>query len=251
MLEIRTVLAWGRDLFRKYLPDSLTLPEEPRRPLIALGAAAFLSLGVAGFLGLPGGSEEEAPLVVASHTPAPSPTPAPTAPPTPEPTPVPTPLPPPLSDVQSMIIERIGVNAPVAYYGLDENAIPIVPTGPYAGGVVAWYDFSAKPGTGGNAVYAGHVTWNGAAVFYGLSTLGAGDLIRLRDDRGAEVVYQVTGNALLDTNATLQHMYPTDRDMLTIVTCGGSFYNTGDPVFGGEYTARTVIRADLVSVTRV
>ena len=150
-----------------------------------------------------------------------------------------------------MIIERIGVNAPVAKYGLDGNNIPIVPTGDGAGGVVAWYDFSARPGTGGNAVYAGHVTWYGAAVFYSLSTLGAGDLIRLRDDRGAEVVYQVTANDLLDVNAALQTMYPTDRDMLTIVTCGGSFYDTGDPVFGGEYTSRTVVRAELVSITRV
>ena len=49
----------------------------------------------------------------------------------------------------------------------------------------------------------------------------------------------------------LQAMYPTDRDMLTIVTCGGSFYSTGDPTFGGEYTSRTVVRAELVSVTRV
>ena len=150
-----------------------------------------------------------------------------------------------------MFIERIGVAAPVAVYSLDENDIPIVPTGPYAGGVVAWYDFSARPGTGGNAVYAGHVTWNGAAVFYSLTALGAGDLIRVKDDRGAEVVYQVTANDLLDVDAALQAMYPTDRDMLTIVTCGGSFYSTSDPVFGGEYASRTVIRAELVSITRV
>jgi LPXTG-site transpeptidase (sortase) family protein len=150
-----------------------------------------------------------------------------------------------------MVIERLGVAHQVSYYGLDANLVPIVPTGPYAGGVVAWYDFSAKPGSGGNAVYAGHVTWNGPAVFYGLSTLGGGDLIRIRDDRGAEVVYQVTANETLDPGAALQRMYPTGRDLLTIVTCGGSFYNTGDPTFGGEYTARTVIQAELVSVTRV
>jgi len=152
-----------------------------------------------------------------------------------------------------MIIDRIGVNAPVAVYGLDENRVPVVPTGDYAGGVVAWYDFSARPGSGGNAVFAGHVTWNGAAVFYSLSTLGAGDQIRLVDDRGAQVVYQVVMNESMAPNdpATLQMMYPADRDMLTIVTCGGSFYRTGDPVFGGEYTSRTVIRAELVSITRV
>ena len=60
-------------------------------------------------------------------------------------------------------------------------------------------------------------------------------------------------NETMDANdpATLQTMYPADHDILTIVTCGGTFYRTGDPVFGGEYTSRTVIRAELVSITRV
>ena len=70
---------------------------------------------------------------------------------------------------------------------------------------------------------------------------------------GAQVVYQVVMNETMDANdpATLQTMYPADHDILTIVTCGGTFYRTGDPVFGGEYTSRTVIRAELVSITRV
>jgi LPXTG-site transpeptidase (sortase) family protein len=150
-----------------------------------------------------------------------------------------------------MVIERLGVAAPIATYGLDANRIPIVPTGPNAGGVVAWYDFSAQPGGGENAVFAGHVTWFGPAVFYSLSAVGGGDLIRVRDDRGAEVVYQVTANDLMDKDTALQTMFPKGRDMLTIITCGGSFYDTGDPVFGGDYSARTVVRAELVSVTRV
>ncbi len=234
-----------------YFLAPLTAPGK-RRPLVALGAISLLALGALGYAVFPGGGEEEAALVVASPSPQASAAPAPTVAPAPAPAP-PPPLQPPLSDTQSMIIERIGVNAPVAVYGLDENRVPIVPTGDWAGGVVAWYDFSARPGTGGNAVFAGHVTWNGAAVFYSLSSLGAGDLIRLVDDRGAQVVYQVVMNESMDPNdpATLQMMYPSDHDLLTIVTCGGSFYRTGDPVFGGEYTSRTVIRAQLVSVTRV
>ena len=236
-------------MFRKYILAPLTAPEK-RRPLIAVGAVSLLALGVLGYAVFPGGGEEEATLVAVSPSPSASASPAPTV--APAPPPPPAPLPPPLSDTQSMIIDRIGVNAPVAVYGLDENRVPVVPTGDWAGGVVAWYDFSAKPGTGGNAVFAGHVTWNGAAVFYSLSTLGAGDQIRLVDDRGAQVVYQVVMNESMDPNdpATLQMMYPSDHDILTIVTCGGSFYRTGDPVFGGEYTSRTVIRAALVSITR-
>jgi len=245
----QTFFFGGKPLFRKYILAPLTAPEK-RRQLIAVGAVSLLALGVLGYAIFPGGGEEEAALVVASPSPSASASPAPTVAPAPPPPPH---LPPPLSDTESMIIDRIGVNAPVAVYGLDENRVPGVPTGDYAGGVVAWYDFSARPGSGGNAVFAGHVTWNGAAVFYSLSTLGAGDQIRLVDDRGAQVVYQVVMNESMDPNdpATLQMMYPADRDMLTIVTCGGSFYRTGDPVFGGEYTSRTVIRAELVSITRV
>jgi LPXTG-site transpeptidase (sortase) family protein len=237
-------------VFRKYILKPLTAPEK-RRPLIAAAVASLLALGILGYALLPGGGEEESALIVAP-SPQASATPAPTVAPVPPPAP-PPPLPPPLSETQSMIIDRIGVNAPVAVYGLDENRVPVVPTGPGAGGIVAWYDFSARPGTGGNAVFAGHVTWNGAAVFYSLSTLGAGDQIRLVDDRGAQVVYQVVMNETMDANdpATLQMMYPADHDLLTIVTCGGSFYRTGDPVFGGEYTSRTVIQAALVSITRV
>jgi LPXTG-site transpeptidase (sortase) family protein len=151
-----------------------------------------------------------------------------------------------------VIIEKIGLDAPLAAYGLDENRVPIVPTGGDASSIVAWYDFSAPPGTGGNAVYAGHVTWNGPAVFYNLSALAAGDLVRLRDDRGAEVVYQVTANFEIDPRdqRSLEVMYPTPNDVITIITCAGSFYSTSDPVAGGDYTARTVIRAELVSVTR-
>ena len=238
---------------RKYVPSLKRLSRE-RRPLIAAGAVSMLALGILGYILLPTGGEDEAALVVASPSPQTA-TSAPTPPPTPPPPPPPppTPLPPPLSDSVSMFIDRIGVGAPVVTYGLDANRAPIVPTGAGAGGIVAWYDFSARPGTGGNAVYAGHVTWNGAAVFYNLSMLGGEDYIRLRDDRGAELIYHVVMNQEMGANdpATLQMMYPADHDMLTIVTCGGSFYSTGDPVFGGEYTSRTVIRAELVKVTRV
>ena len=152
-----------------------------------------------------------------------------------------------------MVIEKIGVDAPVATYGLDENRVPIVPTGPDAAQVVAWYDFSAQPATGGNAVFAGHVTWNGQAVFHSLDSLQAGDVIRLRYGSGGEVVYKVTSNQSMDPNdpATLQTIYPSDHDELTIVTCGGSFYETNDPVIGGDYTQRIVIKAVLEGVTQV
>jgi LPXTG-site transpeptidase (sortase) family protein len=206
----------------------------------ALVAAA--ALGAFFLMGRDG--EEEAPpaAVQATATPTVAPPPPPAADTSP-----------PLATNYRMVIEKLGVDAPVATYGLDANRVPIVPTGPDAAQVVAWYDFSAAPGTGSNSVFAGHVTWFGPAVFLSLDTLQPGDTIKLRDDRGAEVVYKVTANQALppDDPESVNTMYPTDKDMVTIITCGGTFFDTGDPVAGGDYTHRIVIKGELVSVNRV
>lgn len=209
--------------------------------LAGLGCLGLLGAAALGFFLFAGGeSQEELPAAVEATA-------------TVALTPPPADGPPPLSSSYRMIIEKIGVNAPVATYGLDQNDIPVVPTGPDAAEIVAWYDFSAKPGTGGNSVFAGHVTWFGNAVFLSLDTLQAGDMIRLQDDKGAEVVYRVTANQSLDPNdpESVKTMYPTAKDMVTIITCGGTFYDTGDPIAGGDYTHRIVIKAELVDITRV
>jgi LPXTG-site transpeptidase (sortase) family protein len=205
-----------------------------------LGLVAAAALGV--FLLQGGNSEEELPPAVQA-----------TATPTIGATPPPEDTSPPLAGSWRMVIEKLGVNAPVATYGMDENRIPIVPTGPDAADVVAWYDFSAQPGTGSNSVFAGHVTWFGEAVFLKLDTLQAGDTIKLVDDRGAEVVYRVTANQTLDPDdpESVNTMYPTEEDMVTIITCGGTFFDTGDPVAGGDYSHRIVIKAELVNINRV
>jgi len=150
----------------------------------------------------------------------------------------------------TMTIERIGVNAPVRTYGLDENQVPEVPVGQDGRDVVAWYDFSAKPGTGSNAVFAAHVTWNGRAVFYDLAKLHAGDAITLTSADGTQVVYSVSDIFSVDPEDpdSLQVMFGTDKDVITLITCGGQFTDTNDPVFGGEYDQRLVVRGDLVSV---
>jgi LPXTG-site transpeptidase (sortase) family protein len=165
----------------------------------------------------------------------------------------PTPAPPvaPLGDQPyRLVIEKIGVNAPVDTYGLDANAIPEVPTGAGANQTVAWYDFSAKPGGGSNAVFAGHVTWNGPAVFFKLAEVAQGDTIRLQGTDGTELVYNVSSVFSVDPTDpdAVKVMHSTDRDMVTLITCGGEYTRTGDPIFGGEYDQRLIVRAELASV---
>ncbi len=168
--------------------------------------------------------------------------------PSPVPTPAVTPVPPaPDTTPYQMTIERIGVDAPVVAKGLDANRVPIVPLNSWQ---VAWYTFSAQPGTGGNAVFAGHVTWSGRAVFYSLDKLVQGDVIHIRAQTGDSFTYIVTESYTVsetDPNAPAQVMGPTSSDVITIITCDGEFYYTGDPVFNGSYTQRRVVRAALTS----
>lgn len=172
--------------------------------------------------------------------------------PSPVPTPAPTPVPPAIdSSPYQLTIDSIGVNAPVVAKGVDANGVPVVPLN---GWQVAWYTFSAQPGTGGNAVFAGHVTWGGRAVFYSLKTLAMGDRIQVNDNDGNSFVYTVSESftvAESDPNAAAQVMGPTSSDIITLITCDGEFYYTGDPVFNGSYTARRIIRAALTSSSMV
>jgi sortase (surface protein transpeptidase) len=48
---------------------------------------------------------------------------------------------------------------------------------------------------------------------------------------------------------SLKVMAGTDKDVITIITCDGTFTHTNDPVFGGEYSNRLVVRGELAKVT--
>ena len=145
----------------------------------------------------------------------------------------------------SLVIEKLGIDAPVGVFGLDAEQVPEVPYDPR---IIAWYNFSAEPGTGGNAVFAGHRTWNGDAVFRHLEDLQSGDRVILRGEDGSQLVYQVFHNELIDpTNETARTwMYPTDYEVITLITCGGDYRINDDPIFGAEYDKRQLVRAALV-----
>lgn len=145
----------------------------------------------------------------------------------------------------NLVIEKLGVDAPVGVFGMDENQVPEVPFDP---GIVAWYDFSAEPGNGGNAVFAGHRTWRGDAVFRHLDELGNGDRITLRSEGGSALTYEVFHSELVDpsSDSATSWLLPTDYDVVTLITCGGEYRKNNDPIFGAEYSGRQVVRAALV-----
>jgi LPXTG-site transpeptidase (sortase) family protein len=223
-----------------------------KKLLVGGGGAAFvIGIGLLAFAAFSafGGGDSPKPEVLVHLSASPSPTPVVTTAPA-TPTPVPTP---PLGDeAYTMVIDKIGVDAPVEAFGLDANQVPEVPTGPGQGPghIVAWYNFSAKPGTGSNAVFAGHVTWNGAAVFYNLTSLTVGDSIKLQGQDGTLLTYGVSDAYDVDPNDpnSIQVMAGTSTDTLTIITCDGTTTHIGGQ-FGVEYSNRLVIRAALESVT--
>ena len=221
--------------------------ERARLLLISL-AGLFLVLAIGGMayagfqFARPGGKSQSSAVSAITSSPSAKPTPSPAPTPTPAPTPFFAARP------YRMTIDKLGVSAAVVTEGMDANQVPVVPL---EGDVVAWYDFTAQPGTAGNAVFAGHKTWNGPAIFYGLDQLQLGDTIRLTGDDGAELDYAVTDSFTVNENDpnAVSVMAPTTSAMMTIITCDGTRYYTGDPVFGHDYTERRIIRAEPTGVT--
>ena len=145
-----------------------------------------------------------------------------------------------------LVIESLGVDAPIIELGMDGDGVPQVPLN---GQDVAWYDFAAKPGEGSNTVLAGHINWaRSPAVFFDLDDLQPGEVLRLIRDEGDEFVYEVIDNFSVDPTdpESLKVMAPTEEDTVTLITCGGSWIPDPSEQLGGSYDERTVIQARLV-----
>jgi LPXTG-site transpeptidase (sortase) family protein len=162
-----------------------------------------------------------------------------TFPPEPTPTAQPTPSEAPIAN---LVIPKFEVNAPVVIRGVDANRVMETPDGPVD---VAWYDFSGKPGFGSNAVFSGHVDYinYGPAVFWHLKDLVAGDMVEVRLIDGTVYRYRVFSLDYVGANPTEEELRaitgPSDVDMVTMITCGGSFD-------GSQYDQRVIVRAERV-----
>ena len=128
---------------------------------------------------------------------------------------------------------------------LDADRYPEVPDGPDK---VAWYTLSAAPGQSSNAVFAAHADWIAGeeGVFYHLSDLELEDIITVVLEDGAALRYQVTGNLAVpydDTNV-LRLMEATANDVITLITCGGTWELDPAARSGGNYSHRVIVRAE-------
>lgn len=140
-------------------------------------------------------------------------------------------------------IDKIDVDAALVYLNIDANGNMDVPRDPE---LVAWYDFTAKPGLGtGNAVFSGHVDYRGygPAVFWDLSDLAVGDPIEVQLRDGVILQYEVTAAAdvpVADLDMA-EVLARTSSESLTLINCSGQFVS-------GEYLDRRIVRAVRVGV---
>jgi sortase (surface protein transpeptidase) len=145
--------------------------------------------------------------------------------------------------ISRLVVPIIGVDAPVEVKGLDARNAMQTPDEPFD---VAWYDFSALPGSVGNAVFAGHVDHRdtGPAIFWDLGTLTTGDVIAVYLADGRRIEYQVTAVATFDTYDAPVHdiIGPTTTPAITLITCAGT-YDAGVQ----QYDQRLVVRAELLA----
>ncbi|HUF52499.1 MAG TPA: class F sortase [Dehalococcoidia bacterium] len=152
-----------------------------------------------------------------------------------------------------LAIPNLYLDAPVVILGVDAENIPQVPD---AAGDIAWYDFSAIPGRQNNAVFSGHVDWQTRGgnpipgVFYRLRELRIGDDIQITLEDGRQLTYRVTGNIATDYDDpnVVKTMSQTVDDVITLITCGGSWIeDSSRGSFGGVYSHRIVVRAERVT----
>jgi LPXTG-site transpeptidase (sortase) family protein len=151
-----------------------------------------------------------------------------------------------------LAIPRLYIDAPIITMGLDADGNPQVPERPDQ---VAWYNWAAAPGQRSNAVLAGHVDWQTQSrqpipgVFYHLRELDLGDKITITLEDGTKLDYRVTGNvatAYEDPNIS-KAMSHTSKEVVTLITCGGTWVKTGQGPYGGSYSHRVLVRAERLS----
>jgi LPXTG-site transpeptidase (sortase) family protein len=163
--------------------------------------------------------------------------------PTPGPPPTPPPGPPPSdAPVARIVIPDAAIDAPIVVKGVDAAGVMIAPDNAYD---VAWYDFSAHPGFGGNAVFAAHVDYVnvGPAVFYNLKDLEQGDIIEVRLEDGTLYRYAVNFKQQYDaaTAPVDTIVGATPAESVTLITCSGVFNSSTH-----QYDKRLVVRAELI-----
>ena len=141
-------------------------------------------------------------------------------------------------------IDAIGVDSTLMTLGLRQDGTMETPPGGFPAG---WYTGAPTPGELGPAIIAGHVDMNGPGVFFKLDRVRPGDRITVARQDGSKPVFRVVRVASFPKNQFPTRLVygDTDRPVLRVITCGGSFNNQT-----GHYEDNIVVFADLVPPVR-
>jgi LPXTG-site transpeptidase (sortase) family protein len=146
------------------------------------------------------------------------------------------------SPIDRLVIVNAKINAPVVVKGVDAAGVMQAPDNAYD---TVWYNFSAKPGFDGNAVFAGHVDYIhvGEAVFWNLKDLNPGDIVEVHLKDGTVYRYAVTVKKQYDSDSApvSEIVGPTPNQTVTLITCSGVFNSATH-----QYDKRLVVRAERI-----
>lgn len=214
------------------------------RYLALVSFAAGLVLLIAGFIIQRGdGDKASADVVSASATATNTPTDTPTN--APSPTATPTPF---NGAVARMKLPRFNVDSAIEEIGLLPGNQLDTPHNPHNTG---WYNIYDKPGFHGNAVFSAHVDYfpNILGPFKNLAKSEIGDDVVVVMENGLEYKYRIIRKQRYDANTIPMGDLisapdkPTDKEWITLITCGGEFRQT-QANGAGEYLQRDVVVAE-------
>ncbi|MGD2043311.1 MAG: class F sortase [Acidimicrobiia bacterium] len=138
-----------------------------------------------------------------------------------------------------LTIEKLGIDAPVGEYGVDNQGRMDVPDNITE---VGWYKFGPSPGEDGSAVLAAHVdlAGPGKGLFYDLDELEPGDMVTVSYSDGVAADFEVFARSTyLKTELPLDTIFSrTGQPVLTLVTCGGGFSRSAN-----SYDSNVVVYA--------
>ena len=140
-------------------------------------------------------------------------------------------------------VPAIGLDVSLSTLGLNPDGTVQVPTDIQQPG---WYRLGPSPGQIGSAVILGHVdSYQGAAVFFKLRDLVAGDLINVNLADGQTAQFKVTTVAMyLKSGFPDQAVYGSHGfSGLQLVTCAGAF-----DAKTGHYLSNIVVYSSLVAL---
>lgn len=138
-----------------------------------------------------------------------------------------------------LVIEKLGVNAPVEKTGLTDKGDMQAPDTPDSAG---WYRYGYLPGALGSAVVAAH-SWHkaGEGVFSRLEKLEKGDQLQLVTDATVQT-YEVEKKQAYPAHAEVPEVFTaSDKARLNLITCVGDWLPAQQ-----SYTHRFVVYTTFV-----